>query len=266
MGWPNNYVQGVYDETGNVIGLVSPSDGGILYINSELVIQSAIHTIIPSSGSISTVGALTLTTALPQIYSSCYMYFPANAVGAASTAGYYYTEMTTLSAGTVFLDTYTTGIPSIPTSKTSVTAGGGAYTQSTSVISNLLKIPVPANSMGRNGSIEISAFFQHSNSAGIKNQLVYFGAMKLLDLSPTTTVASRYLLEAHNVGQTNIQCAAGNTGGAAASPTITSTASIATGSEETLNPVDLKIQGQLITAATDFIILSFARISVRYGS
>ena len=57
--------------------------------------QSGLPIIMPSSGSIGTNGALTLNTALPQIYANCYMYFPVGAVFAGSAAGLYFVRPAT---------------------------------------------------------------------------------------------------------------------------------------------------------------------------
>src|SRR5690349_7786608 len=81
-----------------------------------------------SSGSVAANGAISAITALPAVYPSAYCYFPANALATSIAAGWYYCTFSTTTAGVAFLDPYTSGIPTIPTSPTAVTDGRGAFT------------------------------------------------------------------------------------------------------------------------------------------
>lgn len=109
--------------------------------------------IVPSSGSVTvTTGALALTTALDQIYPSCYMYFPAG-TWTASTAGWYYVVMTSTTVGTVYNTAYTTGIPTAPSTLSVVTTGAGAYTQTVLTYLPGQIFTIPGNIIGATGRL-----------------------------------------------------------------------------------------------------------------
>jgi hypothetical protein len=120
------------------------------------------HTAIPfihiSSGSIAANGAISGITALPSAYPRAYCYFPANALATSISAGWYYCTFSTTTAGVAFLDTYTSGVPTIPSSPTAVTDGKGAYTGDITERAGIT-LTVPAGAMGPNGELIISALF-----------------------------------------------------------------------------------------------------------
>lgn len=80
-------------------------------------------------------GALTLGTALNFAFPECYMYFAANQIATGVPAGLYYVTMSSTTVGTVYNNTYTSGVPSTPAVLVPfVTTGPGANTGSTSEI------------------------------------------------------------------------------------------------------------------------------------
>jgi hypothetical protein len=205
--------------------------------------------IIPSSGSMGNNGAITLTTALPAIYASCYLYLPANAISAGSSAGFYYAVMTSTTVGTVYNNTYTSGTPTIPASPTAfVTTGPGAYTQTTGAELALLEVTIPGGAMGKNGSLMSYPEFVYSNSANTKTLKLYLGATAVITLAPTTTSYNpvRYFFRNRGAEAVNFDNSGAGFGAGTATPsrrTINTTADFV-----------YKITGQL-AAATDYIIL-----------
>ena len=181
-------------------GPTSPSNGDIWFDGTEFKMQtgnqtvavpnqryyaSSIPMILPSSGSIGNNGALTLATALPNIYTNCYMYFPANAISAGSASGFYYVVMTSTTVGTIYNNTYTvsSGIATAPTTPTAfVTVGSGAYTQNTNTTVYATRITIPANYLGENGFIEMKPIFSRGGSGGAGNYFGYFGAQQFMNL------------------------------------------------------------------------------------
>ena len=107
-------------------GAIANTSGVALVLN-----QGGIPFISLSSGSVAANGAISGITALPAIYPDAYCYFPANALATTIAAGWYYCTFSTTTAGVAFLNTYTSGAPTIPASPTAVTDGKGAFTGDT---------------------------------------------------------------------------------------------------------------------------------------
>jgi hypothetical protein len=141
--------------------------GGIAVTQSVLrLASSGIPFVIAPTGSMANNGALTLGTTLPAAYAFAYVYLPAGAIRAASAVGWYFCEMSTQTAGTVFNNTYTSGIALIPASPTAfVSTGPGAFT---GVITQVTgpQITIPANTIGPYGVLRHSAMW---NVAGTTN-------------------------------------------------------------------------------------------------
>jgi hypothetical protein len=176
-----------------------PSNGAVTLAASGLPM------VRPSSGSFADNGALTLTTALPEAYAACYMYFPADAIYAGSAAGLYYAAMSSTTAATVYQETYASGTPTIPASPTAhVCVGPGAYTQSTSEIT-MLSGTCPAGLLGNNGSIKAFTNWRRTNNANqkfVRTRIA--GTLVFTDASINTPVY-RTILVVQNRGSQNRQ-------------------------------------------------------------
>lgn len=146
----------------------------------------------PSGGSIGNNGALTLTTALSRTYSGgIYLYFPANAIYAGSAAGIYYTVMSSTTAGTIYNNTYTGGIPTAPASPTAfVTTGPGAYTQTTSAVT-LVSYTLPGGFAGERGIARLFAQTLCNNSAGTKSMTILMGSSTIHSTAHANKPGSR---------------------------------------------------------------------------
>lgn len=133
------------------------------------LIASAIPFIIAPTGSMANNGAITLGTALPNTYANAYVYLPANAIAAGSIAGWYFTQFSSSTVGTVTNNPYTSGtLPSIPQAIVPFsTTGPGAYTGSTSSQIGP-SFPLDPNTIGPNGVLRMTHFWTIPNNANNK--------------------------------------------------------------------------------------------------
>jgi hypothetical protein len=158
-----------------------------------------------SSGSVSAVGAISAITALPLVYPAAYCYFPANILAGSIAAGFYYCTFASTTTGTAFLNQWTSGLPTIPSSPTAVTAGQGAFTGDTTE-EFLPSIAIPA--LGVNSQIYVDNTVAATNSAGSKS--VKFrhsgsGGTVLFTNAITTSQSARLIGTSGNAGATNSQ-------------------------------------------------------------
>jgi hypothetical protein len=121
-------------------------------------------------------GAVTFTVALGKTYSAAnsvgiWFYFPAGAVFSGSSAGIYWTVMTSTTAGTVYNNTYTSGVNTPPASPTPVVdAGPGAFTAPSTEIT-LISLTIPGGIMGPRGTLRKS--FRVSCTSSANNKTVF---------------------------------------------------------------------------------------------
>jgi|HubBroStandDraft_2_1064218.scaffolds.fasta_scaffold180231_1 hypothetical protein len=187
---------------------VSTQVGSVYQIK---LFQTNVPMLIAATGSIGNNGALTLTTALPTGFMNgpTYQWFPAGAIVSASLAGWYYTLMSSTTVGVIYNNTYTSGLPVIPSAAALVpfvTTGPGAYTGSTSA-EIALSFPLPGNMMGPNGVLEIGFVAGFNPSTNNKTVTVKAGASTIFSLVEATTGVKSYqgLVQWGNQGQTGAQ-------------------------------------------------------------
>jgi len=179
------------------------------------VCQFAIPFIVAGSGSMGNNGALTLSTALPTGCGTngCYVYLPINSISASlpAAAGWYYCVMSSTTVGTVYNNPYTStlfsGQPYIPASPTAfATTGPGAFTGVATAV-NGPSFTLPANLMGQNGVLEITALFGYSGTTSSKNMVLKLGTATIFTFTTTTAanVSTQALLTVQNQGVTNSQ-------------------------------------------------------------
>ena len=216
------------------------------------------YMIIPSSGSIGNNGALTGITALTNTAglllgagNGVYMYFPLNAIATGIAAGWYYVVLYSTTAGTIYNNTYTSGVPTIPTSPTAfVTTGPGAYTQTTAAITSY-QFTVIGNTLGANGAVFCVAEMFKSNASTASVYLTgYYGGQNLWAGGPSGTgnYASMYLSTFRNAGVTNRQHSAANY-------LSNSVAYNLSGTVDTTVNQTLSLTAQIANAA-DFLVIS----------
>lgn len=220
-----------------------------------ILAKSAIPMILCSSGSMGNNGAITGLTALPTTYADAYIYLPANAISAGSSAGLYYFVGSSTTAGTVYNNAYTSGVPTIPASPTAfVTTGPGAFAQSTSEIT-LQTITVLGGSMGANGELRCQNLMWSNNNSGTSKSLRARIASDLLSVTqPTTTTFSRNMVAFQNRGVVNKNVANPYQNYGATNSTMYTSINTAIDQSFTFT-------GQL-AAATDFIVLEGYAIEV----
>jgi len=144
--------------------------------------------VVPSNYTMGDNGAISGIAAFTATFSSgCYMYLPANGIYAGSAAGLYYCIMSSTTAGTVYNNTYTSGVPTAPESPTPfVTTGPGAVVQTSGVILPLLTLTLPAKSLGTNGYALARG---RSFGSGASNKRYY---MSLGGIDALCTIISTY--------------------------------------------------------------------------
>lgn len=148
-------------------------------VRNYVLAQSAVPWGIANSGTIATAGTVALGTALNTTYTGgIWLYYPAAAF-AASAAGFYWTVMSSTTAGTVFT-TQTSGVQ--------VTGSNAAYTGDTT-IRTAVTINLPGNSVGANGSFKTLISGSINNSAGAKTLTTKLGASTLGAVAATTNTA-----------------------------------------------------------------------------
>ena len=225
-------------------------------INGYTVVQGAIPMYMPSNGTFTSVGVLTLATALDQTFTSAYFYFPAGAIGTNSLAGMYFVQMSSTTVGVAYQNPYTSGTPSIPTTLIPCTSAV-SYTQTTGSLVNAVTGTIPGGAMGANGKIKVICIYQNNNSVGTKTYSVKFGGSQTVGTTATTNQTLSIIRELYNRGATNIQTSAANgmtgTGAAAGATQVYA--------KDTTISQDVNIQFQLGTA-TDWAGVDLFSIEV----
>lgn len=133
----------------------------------------------------------------------CFFRLPANAGGSGCAAGWYYGVWTDDTHGTIYGDTYTSGLPrdSVPTSPATFSGTpSGRITQVTSEVTSLSGITLPANSIGKNGNLQWLISSCSDAAAATKTFRAKLGGTLLwFDQESTTAVATRlYVAENAN--------------------------------------------------------------------
>lgn len=233
-------------------------------VQPYIISEAAIPFITASSGTMGNNGAVSALTALGLTYASAYIHLPASAISAGSSAGWYFCQMSSTTAGTVFNNTYTSGPPTVPASPTPfVTTGPGAFIGETAEV-NGVAITVPANSFGPNGALKITTFWSMTNNANVKTLRYRFsgGAGTVYgSVALASTLIFRQLVVITNRGLTNSQFG-GDGGGGGWS---TSTGAMVVSAVDTTASSSVVMTGQKATA-TDNLVLESYVIEALYGA
>jgi hypothetical protein len=230
---------------------------GISSAVANILAKCGIPFIIAPTGTMGNNGAITLGTALPTTYANAYIYLPANAIQAGSSVGWYFCQMSSATVGTVFNNTYTTGVPSIPASPTAfVSTGPGAYTGVTTAVSGP-QISIPAGSLGILGELRTAALCGTINNANTKTLTLTVGGSTVKSLAITTSVSCEVLSTVYCRGSQSAQVshASGQFGpGTAGGSPVYNSINFA-------NAQTWILGGQL-AVATDFLVLEAFAIEV----
>jgi hypothetical protein len=165
---------------------------GTFYTSAPISIGvSSVPSGTAPSGTVGANGALTLGTALGLVYSAgIFLYFPAGAVFSGSSAGSYWTVMSSTTVGVVY-NNQLSGAPSVPSSLTSIVdAGPGAFTGVTTE-QTAATLVVPGNLLGASGAIQVEAFWSHPNNANTKTPAIAYGGTKFINAAVTAALSFR---------------------------------------------------------------------------
>lgn len=124
--------------------------------------------------------------------------------------------MSTPTVGTVKNNTYTSGVPTIPTSPTPfVTTGPGAFTGSTTEITGP-NLTVPGNLLGTQGSMQKLSYWDTTSSANTKNVKWTLGGSLISQFSASNVVGNSFLWTFSNDNSTSAQITNNSSYGAGA--------------------------------------------------
>jgi hypothetical protein len=199
-------------------GNAAITGGSIVGTNAPyFVAKSAIPFVKLSTGSIGNNGALTAITALPTTYANAYVWVPAGAIaaGVPAAATWYFAQFSSTTAATIFNNTYTTGIPTIPTSPTAFsTTGPGAFTGDTGTVTGP-QYTLLGGAMGANGLWRAYEKWSATNNANAKSKNTTFGGSNLTGIiSLASTVTWQDIQELQNRGTQATQIVGVNSTGA----------------------------------------------------
>ena len=157
-----------------------------------------------------TAGGFTLSAAVMTgfVIPGGYCYLPANAGGLGNAAGWFYFEMSSTTAGTVYNNGFTPtpgALPAVPASKTAfANPAGGRITQTTADIT-MLSCSLAAGSMGKNGFLKAGIKIIGSATAGVKTVKLYADSTRMYAFSVTLSPIVDYEAIVQNAGALNAQ-------------------------------------------------------------
>lgn len=183
-----------YDVLGNTVSVppfqsYAPMPGWLKPLVPQVVLQSSIPFILPggtagggsnqftvgNNGAISTIAATVVTYTL-----GAWMYMPAGAIFAGSNAGWYWFVGSSLTAGTLYNNTYISGDPKAvaPVTPTPFsTTGPGLVTQTAATNIDALQVTIPGGLFGPNGSLVVDEMYIVTNNANAKTAYQNFGGI-----------------------------------------------------------------------------------------
>lgn len=228
---------------------------------------SAVPVCLAPNGTVATNGVVTLGTALPATYSGgIWLRLPAGAV-VGGAAGLYWVVMSSTTVGqvyTAFADPATEFIPYVPAGPLVQAVGSNVgYTQTTGADITLVNVTLPAGTLGPRGMLDILADWHFNSNANSKGTKVRLNTTPFSTQTNASVVWLREFVpilnrgsEARQVGGTNgYSFSLGNHGSAL----------------EIYGTVDTSVDTAInftasLTAATDFIVLDWSRVSLTYGA
>jgi hypothetical protein len=171
------------------------------------------HLVLMPAGTVGANGALTITgTALVAGLTEFYGYYPANSLTGANAAGFYWTSMSSTTAGTVYNNTYTPGtnLPAIPSAPTAFSATtGAAYTNTTGSNIVMAQVALGNNPLGKNGFVRQRGNMVFNTGATAHNiQTRLNGSAAGIQASASSTnIGYSFVDTIQNCGRTDRQAA-----------------------------------------------------------
>lgn len=220
-------------------------------------------------------GAYTLSAAITAnawafLGAGFWMYMPASFGGSAYPAGWYWSVMSSDTAGILYTDTYTSGVTSGPSSPTVFPSNlTGWLTTTTNEIVGPTGFTLPAGALGKSGEL-ISRWKLFGNAAGTKNYFQSVNGTKVLQAISSTSPAVEIMTSMQNAGTESAQkntrspASAPIGVGAAASATVASAALESTSIDTTVDQT-LSISMKLSTTTACAILLGYTA-TASYGA
>ena len=143
----------------------------------------------------------TLSRPFFTVYSDIYFYFPTNAIYAGSSAGWYYSVMSSTTTGTIYNNVYTTGDLSVPVSPTPfVTTGPGEFVQPTGTSIVGFNFDLLGGVIGPNGSMDVWIDAATTGGSLIKRTDLYFDSfpIHLHDITSPVYAPHRIIIQNRN--------------------------------------------------------------------
>lgn len=187
--------------TGQVIpGMTDPQAAALIaFLNANNVAtdessKTGIPVIYPSSGTITTAGAITLTVALPAIYANAWIWLPADAI-VGGLAGLYYCTFSSTTVG-VIKTNYNAGtadfLPYVPAVAVTAVGSNAAYVTLLGADKILICVPIAAGTLGIKGQLRARTVATFTSTADDKILKHKFGTATLVSHTATTsTVATQ---------------------------------------------------------------------------
>ena len=157
-----------------------------------------------------TAGAFTLTgaailTNLWNLLKGCWCYLPANFGGKTYPAGWYWAVFSSDTAGILYNNVYSSGVPARPSELTPFADNlAGWLTQTTSEVTGPTGLVLPGGSMGPSGNIKIHARVS-GNITSTKYFRHYLGSTVIFTTQPTTSPSYEILVVTANQGSESLQ-------------------------------------------------------------
>jgi len=259
----------IYTDQGTVLG---PVANQVAVVGTPFVIPAGDGAAVGLQFT-NNLGAFTLSAAiitnLWNALKGCWIYLQANFGAQTYPAGWYWAVFTGDTAGTLYMNTYTSGTPIRPTSPTSFPVNlNGWYSTTTSEVTGPDGFVLPGGSMGLSGSLK-TYWSLAGNAISTKSFFGIIGGTKVIQANTTTSPVAEMLTTMRNTGTAQEQINTRSPGtapigvAAAASATVSSAVfqftTIDTNVDNTLS-ISLKLQ------ATDAcIVLLHANIICTYG-
>ena len=219
-----------------------------------------------------TAGAFTLSAAILanawNALKGCWCYLPANFGGKTYPANWYWAVFSSDTAGILYNNTYSAGIPTRPATLTPFADNlSGWLTQTTSEVTGPTGFTMVGGSMGPNGVIKFH-FRMLGNTTSNKAYTIYLGETAVARISPVTANPNgEMIVSSRNQGSQSLQCGSrvsGTTGVGVTSSTFTGAPEFT--SVDTSVDQNISISLQLSALNTACAILMGADVSVTYGA
>lgn len=262
----------LYSLSGNAVSCVTDPVTGVVALSGfpngtnrytpYILAQNAVPIGIPHSGTMAANGAVTFGSAFDATYSDgIWLYYPAGAVAAGSTAGFYWTVMSTTDIGAVFTAAgggpgYTPGtnLPTIPASPVAVVdAGPGAFAGATAEIT-VASWTIPAGALGISGGHRTTHLTGYINNANNKARILKFNGNSIgASGGATTSRGVSFLNTFRNRGRVDRQVALPYGSDSTTGNPVTGTGALTSVDTSAATTVTISLIHSI--AATDWIVL-----------